>query len=571
MAFQLSPGVLTSEIDLSTTVGKGVATSIGAIAGNFEWGPVNERTLVGSEVELVDIFGKPNSDTYKDFFSAVNFLSYSTALWVVRIGDANNEVNLNAVSGNTAIRVDNDEDYDITPKTEANGAWIARFPGAKGNSLAVAVCDSTVTMSSNVDITGNTAGTWDDYFDSVPSTSAHAEAKGGSLDEMHILVIDEDGVFSGTKGTVLEKFGYVSKAPGAKKEDGTNNYYAEVVNQTSRYIRVGGDVVLNGNTSGSIADTWTAGGEEVASLALGTDLDTTSNNDEYTAGYDMFANAEEVDVALLVTGAANATIAQYCIDIASNRKDCVAFVSPLWEDVQPGQTAASIASAVATYKETTLNRSSSYYVMDSGWKYQYDKYNDIYRWVPLNGDVAGLCARTDTARDPWWSPAGFNRGQIQNIVKLAWNPGQAQRDLIYKVGVNPVVSFPGEGTILYGDKTGLTKPSAFDRINVRRLFIVLEKAIATAAKYSLFEFNDEFTRAQFTNMVEPFLREVKGRRGVYAFRVVCDETNNTPQVIDNNEFRGDIYIQPAKSINFIQLNFVATRTGVSFDEIIGQF
>jgi len=209
--------------------------------------------------------------------------------------------------------------------------------------------------------------------------------------------------------------------------------------------------------------------------------------------------------------------------------------------------------------------------MDSGWKYQYDKYNDVYRWVPLNGDIAGLCARTDSARDPWWSPAGFNRGNIQNIVKLSWNPNQAQRDLIYKAGVNPVCSFPGEGTILYGDKTGLAKPSAFDRINVRRLFIILEKAIANAAKYSLFEFNDEFTRSQFKTMVEPFLREVKGRRGVYDFAVVCDETNNTAQVIDNNEFVGDIYIKPAKSINYIQLNFVAVRTGVEFNEVIGKF
>jgi len=570
MGFQVSPGVVTSEIDLTTTVGKGISTSVGAIAGNFEWGPVNERTLVSSEVELVDIFGKPTSDTYKDFFSASNFLGYATALWVVRIGDANNEVNLSAVSGNTAIRVDNNDDYDVTPKVEANGDWIGRYPGVKGNSLAVAVCDSTVTITSNIAVSGNTAGTWDDYFDSVPSTSAHAEAKGGSLDEMHILVIDEDGAFSGTKGTILEKYAYISKAPGAKSEDGTNNYYGDVINSSSSYVRVGGSYVLNSNTSGTIASTWAAAGSEVASLALGTDIDTASNDDEYTAGYDLFANAEEVDVALIVTGAVSSTVSQSCIDMATNRKDCVAFISPSYSIVQPGQTGSAIAVAVAAYKNA-LNRSSSYYVMDSGWKYQYDKYNDVYRWIPLNSDVAGLCARTDSSRDPWWSPAGFNRGNIQKIVKLAWNPSQAQRDLIYKAGVNPVCSFPGEGTILYGDKTGLAKPSAFDRINVRRLFIVLEKAIATAGKYSLFEFNDEFTRAQFKTMVEPFLREVKGRRGIYDFQVVCDESNNTPQVIDNNEFRGDIYIKPAKSINYIQLNFVAVRSGVEFGEVIGKF
>jgi len=215
--------------------------------------------------------------------------------------------------------------------------------------------------------------------------------------------------------------------------------------------------------------------------------------------------------------------------------------------------------------------SSSYAVMDSGWKYMYDKYNDVYRWVPLNGDVAGLCARTDTERDPWFSPAGLTRGQIKNVIKLAYNPNKAQRDTLYKAGINPVVSFTGEGTLLYGDKTLLGRPSAFDRINVRRLFIVLEKSISKAARSALFEFNDEFTRAQFVNLVEPFLRTVQGRRGIYDYRVVCDESNNTPEVIDRNEFVGDIYVKPAKSINFIQLNFVAVRTGVAFEEIVGKF
>jgi phage tail sheath protein FI len=570
MPFQLSPGVNVSEIDLSTTVGKGVSASIGSIAGNFQWGPVNERTLISSETELVEIFGSPTTDTYKDFFTAANFLSYSNSLWVVRIGDANTSVNLNAVSGSTAIRVDNTSDYEVTPKVEANGNWIARYPGAKGNSLAVAACDSTVTLSADIAVSANTAGTWGDYFDSVPGTSNHAVSMGGSLDEMHILVIDEDGEFSGTKGTVLEKYAFVSKASNAKTEDGASNYYVEVINTTSKYIRAGYPGALNSNTSGTISSTWVAQGTDVDSLTLGTNLNTASNNDEYIAGLDLFANEDEVDISFVITGAASTTVAQHAIDLATNRKDCIAFISPEYSDVQQGQTASTIATNLVEFKNS-LNRSSSYYFVDSGWKYQYDKYNDKYRWIPLNGDIAGLCARTDNTRDPWWSPSGFNRGNIQNIVKLAWNPNKTQRDLIYKNGINPVVSFPGEGTVLYGDKTGLTKPSAFDRINVRRLFIILEKTISTAAKYSLFEFNDEFTRAQFVSMVEPFLREVKGRRGIYEYRVVCDSTNNTSQVIDNNEFRGDIYIQPAKSINFIQLNFVATRTGVAFDEVIGKF
>jgi phage tail sheath protein FI len=231
--------------------------------------------------------------------------------------------------------------------------------------------------------------------------------------------------------------------------------------------------------------------------------------------------------------------------------------------------AGSEATDIVEFRNTL--GSSSYAFLDGNWKYQYDKYNDVYRWVPFNGDVAGLVVRSTDERDAWWSPAGFNRGQIKNVVKTAWSPSKTFRDELYKNGVNPILTFPGEGTILFGDKTLLAKPSAFDRINVRRLFIVLEKAIATAAKYSLFEFNDQFTRSQFRNLVEPFLRDVQGRRGIYDFRVVCDESNNTGEVIDRNEFIGDIYIKPARSINFIQLNFVAVRTGVDFSEVVGQF
>jgi phage tail sheath protein FI len=289
------------------------------------------------------------------------------------------------------------------------------------------------------------------------------------------------------------------------------------------------------------------------------------------SGFDKFKNPEEIDVSLILTGdvGANSTVASYIVDnICETRKDCVAFFSPRAVDVV-NQAAGTEANAAITFRNQF--NSSSYAVMDSAWKYQFDKYNNVYRWVPLNGDIAGLCARTDYERDPWFSPAGFNRGSIKNAARLSWNPTKAERDLIYKNGVNPVVTFPGEGIVLYGDKTLLAKPSAFDRINVRRLFIVLEKAIARASRYSLFEFNDEFTRAQFVALVEPFLRDVQGRRGIYDFRVVCDETNNTPEVIDRNEFVGDIYIKPARSVNFIQLNFVAVRTGVAFDEIVGKF
>ncbi len=292
------------------------------------------------------------------------------------------------------------------------------------------------------------------------------------------------------------------------------------------------------------------------------------------AAYDLFASTDDVDVALVMTGKSRGgtngeQIANYLVDnIAEVRKDCIVLASPEKADVVNNNNLDE-ASDTVTFRNSL--RSSSYLVIDSGYKYQYDKYNDVFRYVPLNGDIAGLCVRTDATRDPWFSPAGFNRGQIKNLVKLAYNPDKADRDLLYKNGINPVATFPGQGTVLFGDKTALSKPSAFDRINVRRLFIVLEKAIATAAKFSLFEFNDEFTRAQFVSLVEPFLRDVQGRRGIYDYRVVCDNTNNTGEVVDRNEFVGDIYIKPAKSINFIQLNFVAVRTGVAFDEIVGKF
>jgi phage tail sheath protein FI len=303
---------------------------------------------------------------------------------------------------------------------------------------------------------------------------------------------------------------------------------------------------------------------------LGNGVDASPVAANTNTALDLFANADSIDVSLLMAGATNGNdIPNKLVTLAESRKDCMVFISPNKADVvdNAGTESANIAATVATF--TT----SSYAVVDSGWKYQYDKYNDVYRWVPLNGDIAGLCVRTDNERDPWFSPAGTTRGVIKNVVKLAWNPNKAERDSLYQKGVNSVVTFPGEGTILYGDKTFLNRPSisAFDRINVRRLFIVLEKSIARAARSSLFEFNDDFTRAAFVNLVEPYLRDVKGRRGVYDYRVVCDTTNNTGEVIDRNEFVGDIYIKPARSINFIQLNFVAVRTGVAFEEVVGKF
>ena len=584
MAFQVSPGINVSEINLTTTVGKGISTSTGAFAGNFKWGPVEERVLISSEVELVNTFFKPDSDTYKNFFSVANFLTYSNACYVVRTGDANTSPTLKNAAANTAILVKNDSDYltkDSATLTTA-GEFLAKYPGSLGNAIMVAAVDAnTAAYNSNI-LTANTSlgitdamvsavGKWSDQFHFVPNTSKYANTYAGSNDEMHIIVIAKDSSINGISGSVLEKFEGVSKVKGAKAEDGSANFYVDVINNTSNYLRAGGKRILGANDSLPASTNWTSHSKTFIVLSNGANASTA----DISTGYGLFANSDEVDVSLIFTGdlngETNAAQAKNIITIAENRKDAVAFLSAPYSLVSSALSASAITTNLVNFIQNTISKSSSYYVLDSGWKYQYDKYNDTYRWVPLNGDVAGLCARTDQSRDPWWSPAGFNRGSINNCIKLSWNPTQAQRDQIYKVGINPVVSFPGEGTILYGDKTGLAKPSAFDRINVRRLFIVLEKSIATAAKYSLFEFNDEFTRSQFRAMVESFLREVKSRRGIYDFTVVCDNTNNTPDVIDNNQFVGDIYIKPARSINYIQLNFVAVRTGVDFNEIIGQF
>jgi phage tail sheath protein FI len=323
-----------------------------------------------------------------------------------------------------------------------------------------------------------------------------------------------------------------------------------------------------GQTAIQVATTGAYNGLAVNNFDLSAGKDTAPTAGNRNTSYDLFNNVDSVDVSLLMAGeTADDVVPDRLISIAESRKDCMVFISPPLTAVL--NNSGLEASTVKTYRDTIT--SSSYAVMDCGWKYQYDKYNDIYRWLPLNGDIAGLLVRTDVDRDPWFSPAGLNRGQVKNVVKLAWNPTKAERESLYNSGINPVVTFPGEGTVLFGDKTLLNRPEAMDRINVRRLFIVLEKTVARASRSSLFEFNDEFTRAQFVNLVEPYLREIQGRRGIYDFRVVCDTTNNTPEVIDRNEFVGDIYVKPARSINFIQLNFVAVRTGVAFNEIVGRF
>ena len=421
---------------------------------------------------------------------------------------------------------------------------------------------------------------WEYYFQfsAPPTTTDDVAAAGGSNDEMHIAVIDEDGSITGTAGEILETFEGVSQAHDAKSSTGASNYYADVIYNNSKYIYWIDHISTLSDGLGKTGQTFdnTVGDAFVVSntsLSGGTD-DYAATNAEIATAYEKFNDTENVDISLLLCGpsqtgadATGDTKATAVMDIATARKDCVAFISPARADVVNVANAVTQTQNVVGFADGLP--SSSYAVIDSGYKQMYDKYNDVYRFVPLNGDIAGLCARTDNVADPHFSPAGYNRGQIRGSVQLAFNPNQSQRDELYKARVNPVVTFPGQGTILFGDKTAQAKPSAFDRINVRRLFIVLEKAISTAAKFQLFEFNDEFTRAQFRNLVEPFLRDIQGRRGITEFSVVCDETNNTADVIDRSEFRADIFIKPARSINFIQLNFVATRTGVAFSEVVG--
>ena len=605
MPFQVSPGVNVTEIDLTTVI-PAVSSTVGAAVGQFRWGPVEEVRLVTSEDELVDLFYEPNSNNYIDFFAAANFLQYSNALRVVRVVDTDKAKNASEFTdGGGAVLIKNTEHWDADPQT-AN-TWYARYAGELGNHLEVQICDLAGNAMSHgigdLSAQGNATGWYafsaNQYFTSAPGTSAWVSERGGLNDEIHIAVIDTSntGVFAGAANGVLEVWPHLSKAYDAVGTSGDSLYFKDVINRQSQYIRVGDVTKIHadyGLTGTNKVFGNTARGHQEFALSGGTLGQNTSTGDipvsYYTSGWDIFTDTDKYDVSLLITGvgcsvtggagvsgytttdAAKSTVINHVIDnVADKRKDAVAYLSPQKSDTVDLPTASEKLNAVIDCRNIVINKNTSYAFMDSGWKYQYDKYADTYRWMPLNPDMAGLCARTDNTRDPWWSPAGYTRGQVKNVVRLAFNPSKGQRDDLYRAGVNPVVTFPGQGTLLFGDKTLLTRPSAFDRINVRRLFIVLEKAISTAAQFSLFEFNDEFTRAQFRNMVEPFLRDVKGRRGVTDFKVICDETNNPGSVIDRNEFVGDIYIKPARSINFIQLNFVAVQTGVDFSEIVGKF
>lgn len=459
------------------------------------------------------------------------------------------------VYDSTAIKIEN-ASTDRSTLGGTNNRFAARWAGTRGNNLTVYVADEATFT--------NLPSVYQGLFTAAPAAGSN---------ELHVVVTEKIHNGISMVETVVETWAFLSKASNGKMEDGTNNYYMDYINENSDWIwclkhpAAGTDWGVESTVSKTTFANMTTA--YVSAMTKGS-AGTTPTLAEVMLSYDLLLDPETIDVSLLMMGewgelsgnaSDRAAIIQKLIDIAESRKDCVALISPTYASVNN----ASASEVVSSFSSKTSN----YAFADSNWKKQYDKYNDVYRWVPLNGDTAGLMARTDSERDSWFSPAGFNRGVLKNVVSLAWPQNKADRDVLYKSAINPVCTFPGQGTVLFGDKTLTVKPSAFDRINVRRLFITLEKSIASASKFTLFEFNDEFTRAQFVSLVEPFLRDVKGRRGIYDFKVVCDETNNTSGVIDRNEFVGDIFIKPARSVNFIQLNFVAVRTGVSFEEVVG--
>jgi len=573
MAFSESPSIVVREIDLSGVV-PSVSSSTGAFVGNFEWGPVMVPTKINNEVSLVETFGAPTAGTTRNFHEASYFLKYTSDLRVVRVIDS---TGANAFSGGAAADVahvvKNREDWDQGQSAQEinNRNWLAKYPGLLGNSLQIQMCpfDSDANLSF-------TSWALEDNFDAAPGTSAFAKGKGAKNDEVHVAVVDRLGEISGTAGAVLETFPFVSLASNAKTADGTSNYVQDVLNTRSQYIWMAkhdSEHTLGGTTADA-NDDFKMNVEAVKSYDLGNGAASPFSSGgalgKFLLGWDTVNDKDNIQVDLLIasgtnTRISNTTVANSLVAIAQGtRKDCVVLTSPSKADVIDTTTpVTNTAAAAATYTP------SSYLFVDNNWLKVYDKYNDKYIFISAASSTAGIMAATDYVAAPWFSPAGPRRGQYLGITGLAYTPNKSERDTLYKVGINPVANIPGQGVLLFGDKTKLARPSAFDRINVRRLFLTIERAIALAARNVMFEFNYEFTRAEFVGVVEPFLREIKGRRGITDFRVICDETNNTAAVIDRNEFIANILIKPARSINFVTLNFVAVRTGVDFEEIAG--
>ena len=474
-------------------------------------------------------------------------------------------VNAYAYDDQTTVPViKNEANFESQKATLATDGHyvVAKYPGEMGNGLRLSI------------VGASNFATWPykSYFDGAPSTSDYATVKGALNDEVHAVVIDENGVFTGTKGQVLEVFPYMSLARDAKDNQGSTTYIVDVINNRSNYVWFINFVAGMGTAAGGLA---TSGRDYAFSGYIEINLVNGKNSgslgaDEYAFGFDLIEDVNTYTVDFLIapgmpTATEQTTVVNDLISIAQSiRKDCVVVASP---------SRASVINESSPVTQTITDIAnftrSSYAFIDNNYLRVYDKYNDQYIYIPAASSTAGIMAASDNNFAPWYSPAGTRRGQYLGVTSLAYSPNNSERDELYKAGVNPVSNIPGQGILLYGDKTHLARPSAFDRINVRRLFLVLERAIGAAAANILFEFNDEFTRAEFVNIVEPVLRDVKGRRGITDFKVVCDETNNTPEIIDTNQFVASLFIKPARSINFITLNFVAVRTGVSFEEVVG--
>ena len=565
-----SPNILVKEFDLSGVV-PAVTSTTGALVGDFNWGPVEQPILIGNEAQLVSTFGSPSLDSAADetdFLSASMFLKYSGSAYVTRAADSSAR---NAVAASTGVLVKNLVNWEESKLSLANNKIIAKYPGTIGNSIKVSVCPSSTGDSAfSVWTVDNIS--MSSLFDAAPGTSAQvAQHTADAGDEVHVVVYDEDGGISGTPGTILETYAYLSLATDAKTDDGSTNNVAEVLNNNSRYVWIAS--LASEFTGISTAATFTGSGDSsVNNYSLGSGVHTALDVGDYQFGFDQYEDEENIQVDFLVAPGLQSnedqkTIIDYLTGIAAGRKDCVVVASPSRNLVVNKTDTSAVASTTVTWANT-LN-SSSYLIVDNNYLKVYNKYTDKYVFIPAAAATAGVMASTDLVAAPWFSPAGSRRGQYFGVTSLAYNATKTQRDQLYKASINPIVNLPGQGILLYGDKTKLGRPSAFDRINVRRLFLVVERAIKGAAQNVMFEFNDEFTRAEFVNIVEPFLREIKGRRGITDFRVVCDETNNTSDIIDNNQFVASVFIKPARSINYVTLNFVAVRTGVDFDEVVG--
>lgn len=589
MATLLSSGITVTESDLISYVPP-TSASIGAYIGHFNWGPAEQLVNIDSEKNLAINFGAPKINAGSEptfiasYLTAASFLQYGNSLRVVR---AVHDSALNAVgykngyiSESGAGKLIKNKDIFDTLDLSANLSDLifARYPGKLGNGLEV-----QIFHFDNTDVTGaqyeqTLAADARKYFGKLPGTTYWASAETSPTlvhDEIHVIVYDVDGYISGTPGAILELYQGLSLQIDARTSTGSNNFFADVINNGSSFIYVNefaeeSQLAMLVNNTFELSDATVnfLFQNGVNAVAAGDIHVRETVADAITLPFMLDIDNTDINLVFAETfeGDSDNLIGTQLILVAEERRDLISFISAPLNLYTLSSAADKLEAVLAGKPETS---SSSYVVYDNTPVYVYNKYTDKYYWTPACGHMAGLCAYTDAVSDPWFSPAGLNRGQLRGVTKLAYNAATSDRDDLYNANINSIVSLPGDGIVLYGDKTGLARPSSFDRINVRRLFIVVERACRKASRYQLFELNDEFTQRAFRNTIDPYLRDIRSRRGIIDYAIVCDSTNNTPAVVDSNRFVADIYIKPAHSINFIQLNFIATRDTVTFSEISG--